>query len=219
LNDPLVLFDVDGTLLLSHDEVYVDANRDALNEVYGIAPDGPDVPGDTALAHTRRALREAGLTDTEIDSGLPAWCDVFSRRYVELLARADTSGWRIAPNAAAVLEQLDKRALLTGNPEPVARARMARVGLAAFFPDGQGAFGCEHERRIALFELARRRAADWPAERTVGVGDTPLDVHTAHESGVRSIAVTTGRYSAWELAAADAVISTLGDLPHALAAL
>jgi len=41
----LVLFDVDGTLLLTHDEVYVEANRDALRDVWGIAPDGTDVPG------------------------------------------------------------------------------------------------------------------------------------------------------------------------------
>jgi hypothetical protein len=40
----LVLFDVDGTLLLTHDEVYVEANRLALTEVYGSAPAGPDVP-------------------------------------------------------------------------------------------------------------------------------------------------------------------------------
>jgi len=31
----LVLFDVDGTLLLTHDEVYVEANRDALVAVWG----------------------------------------------------------------------------------------------------------------------------------------------------------------------------------------
>ena len=55
----LVLFDVDGTLLLTHDEVYVEANRLALNDVYGAAPEGPDVPGDTATAHTRRALTDA----------------------------------------------------------------------------------------------------------------------------------------------------------------
>ena len=32
----LVLFDMDGTLLLSHDELYVQANADALREVYGV---------------------------------------------------------------------------------------------------------------------------------------------------------------------------------------
>ena len=49
MSGALVLFDVDGTLLLTHDEVYVEANRDALRDVWGIAPDGTDVPGQTAL--------------------------------------------------------------------------------------------------------------------------------------------------------------------------
>ena len=40
----LVLFDVDGTLLLGHDPVYVTANRAALEEVYGTFADVADVP-------------------------------------------------------------------------------------------------------------------------------------------------------------------------------
>jgi phosphoglycolate phosphatase-like HAD superfamily hydrolase len=215
----LVLFDVDGTLLLSHDDVYVEANRDALREVFGEAPEGPDLPGDTATAHTRRALSDAGYTNVEIDAGLPRWCEAFCSRYLELLAARDTSGWRPAPHAAATLAQIEHRALLTGNPEPVARARMDRLGLAELFPPGQGAFGCEHEQRVALFELARNRAGGWAAERSVAVGDTPLDVSTARADGGRCIAVTTGRYDSSELADADAVIAALDELPSALAAL
>jgi FMN phosphatase YigB (HAD superfamily) len=52
-----VLFDVDGTLLLTDDEVYVEASRLALEAVFGSYRDGPDLPGDTAPAHIRRALR------------------------------------------------------------------------------------------------------------------------------------------------------------------
>ena len=219
MNDALVLFDVDGTLLLSHDEVYVEANAKALNAVYGVAPEGPDVPGDTALAHTRLALRQAGMDDAAIDAGLVAWCDAFSRGYAELLASADTSTWRVAPRAAETLARLGRPALLTGNPEVVARVRMIRIGLDSFFPDGQGAFGCERERRVELFALARARAGNWPAERTVAVGDTPIDVRSAHDAGARSIAVTTGRYVAAELAAADAVITSLDELPDVLASL
>ncbi len=215
----LVLFDVDGTLLLTHDEVYVEANRDALLEVYEQAPEGVDVPGETATAHTRRALAGIGLADAEIDAGLERWCAVFSERYVTLLGQRDTGSWRGAPDAAEALAQIDHRALLTGNPERVARVRMQRLGLARFFPEGQGAFGCERERRVGLFELARERAGLWPADRTVAVGDTPLDVETAREDGGRCIAVTTGRYTADELVGADAVISGLGELPAALASL
>ena len=215
----LVLFDVDGTLLLTHDEVYVEANRLALNEVYGAAPDGPDVPGDTATSHTRRALAAAGFSTEQIDAGLARWCKAFASHYVRLLAGTDTTHWEVGPGAHEAIAATAHPALLTGNPPAVAHARMQRLGLAAYFPAGHGAFGCERERRAELFTLARERAGDWPAERTVGVGDTPLDVSSAHAAGCRSIAVTTGRYDRAELAPADAVIGTLHDLQAALASL
>jgi phosphoglycolate phosphatase len=215
----LVLFDVDGTLLLTHDEVYVEANRIALTEVFGAAPDGSDVPGDTATAHTRRALAAAGFRAAEIDAGMPRWCASFSAHYVELLAGADTSHWEAGPGAHDAIAALDRRALLTGNPPAVAHARMERLGLAPFFQPGSGAFGCEREQRTELFTLARERAGDWPAERTVAVGDTPIDISSAHASGCRCIAVTTGQYARHQLASADVVIPDLSELASALNAL
>ena len=195
------------------------ANRAALEEVYGTFAEAPDVPGDTAPAHTRRAMRAAGLTDEEIDAGLDRWCERFSARYVELLADADTGHWTAAPGAKEVLAGIENRALLTGNPEAVARARMKRLGLDSFFPDGQGAFGCEQEDRVKLFALARERAGGWPPERTVEVGDTPLDVSSSLAAGCRCVAVTTGRYGREELSGADAVIGDLTQFGAALAAL
>jgi len=215
----LVLFDVDGTLLLTHDDVYVEANRLALVEVYGSAPDGSDVPGDTATAHTRRALAAAGFGGAEIEAGLRRWCETFSAHYVQLLATADTSGWETAPGARESISRLDRRALLTGNPPAVAHARMERLGLADLFPPGQGAFGCERDQRSELFALARERAGDWPADRTVAVGDTPIDISSAHQAGCRCVAVTTGAYERHQLAAADVVIADLTQLEEALDAL
>jgi phosphoglycolate phosphatase len=215
----LVLFDVDGTLLLTHDEVYVEANRLALAEVYGIAPEGADVPGDTATAHTRRALTGAGFSTEEIDAGLARWCELFAAQYVRLLADADTSHWQLGPGAHEAIAALANPALLTGNPPAVAHARMQRLGLASYFPPGQGAFGCEREQRVELFALARERAGDWPADRTVAVGDTPLDVASAHAAGCRCIAVATGSYGRSELAAADVVLPDLTTLGAALAGL
>jgi phosphoglycolate phosphatase-like HAD superfamily hydrolase len=214
-----VLFDVDGTLLLTHDEVYVEASRLALEAVFGIYAEGPDVPGDTAPAHIRRALRTVNVPEAEIDTGLPRWCETFSAQYVRLLAAADTSLWQLAPHAAQAAAALERHALLTGNPPAVAHARMERLGLAEIFPRGQGAFGCERENRIELFDLARERAGNWGSERTVAVGDTPLDVSSAHAAGCRCIGVTTGRYGREALADADAVIADLGELEAALAAL
>jgi phosphoglycolate phosphatase-like HAD superfamily hydrolase len=215
----LVLFDVDGTLLLTHDEVYVEANRLALTEVYGSAPEGADVPGDTATAHTRRALAAAGFTGAQIDAGLPRWCETFSANYLRLLAEADTSNWELGPGAPEAIAALDRPALLTGNPPAVAHARMERLGLATYFSPGQGAFGCEREQRTELFALARERAGDWPAERTVAVGDTPIDVSSAHAAGCHCVAVTTGAYARHQLASADVVIAELTQLAPALGAL
>jgi phosphoglycolate phosphatase-like HAD superfamily hydrolase len=215
----LVLFDVDGTLLLTHDEVYVEANRVALTEVYGTAPEGSDIPGDTATAHIRRALASAGFSGEQIDAGLLPWCETFSAAYVRLLGGADTSHWELGPGVHEALAAIPNPALLTGNPRPVAYARMERLDLLRYFRPGEGAFGCERERRVDLFALARERAGDPPAEQTVAVGDTPLDISSAHEAGCRCIAVATGRYARDELRGADVVIPTLHDLADALAAL
>jgi phosphoglycolate phosphatase-like HAD superfamily hydrolase len=212
----LVLFDVDGTLLLTHDEVYVDANRLALEQVYGVAAEGPDVPGDTAPAHTRRALRSAGFAEDEIDAGLARWCATFSAIYVDLLAAADTSHWQIGPGAPGAVAAVERPALLTGNPPAVARARMQRLGLAHLFPAGQGAFGCERENRVELFALARERAGNWPAGRTVAVGDTPRDVASAHAAGCLCIGITTGQSGPRELGNADLIITDLTELTSAL---
>jgi phosphoglycolate phosphatase len=214
-----VLFDVDGTLLLTHDEVYVEASRLAVEAMFGIQAEGPDVPGDTAPAHIRRALRAVGVREAEIDAGLPRWCEMFSADYVRLLAAADTRHWQLGPHAAEAAASIEHRALLTGNPSAVAHARMERLGLSELFPRGEGAFGCERENRIELFDLARERAGNWPAKDTIAVGDTPLDISSAHAAGCRCIAVTTGSYGREALADADAVISDLGELKAALAAL
>ncbi len=205
--------------MLTHDEVYVEASRLALEEVYGTAAEGPDVPGDTATAHIRRALRAAGFSEQDIDGGLARWCENFASRYVELLAAADTSHWQLGPHSAEAAAAVERPALLTGNPPAVAHARMERLGLGQLFPRGQGAFGCEREDRVELFALARERAGNWPADRTVAVGDTPLDISSSHAAGCRCVAVTSGRYDARELGDADAVIADLAELRSALAAL
>jgi phosphoglycolate phosphatase len=138
-------------------------------------------------------LEAAGVEAGRVGDGLAEWCPRFAERYIELLAHADTSGWRAAPGAEQALERLaaagHRLALLTGNPEPMARARMERLGLARFFEPGQGAFGCDAESRIELIGLARARAGGWPVNATVEIGDTARDASSAREAGVRSILV------------------------------
>jgi phosphoglycolate phosphatase-like HAD superfamily hydrolase len=216
----LVLFDLDGTLLLTPDSLYgaalVDSVRDVFaHELSRETLERSDNAGETAIGGLRRLLRADGADD----AGLERWVEPFTNRYLELLADADTSHWEAAAGAAETLERLGhahRLALLTGNPEPMARARLERLGLARFFPAGQGAFGSDGEHRADLIALARKRAGEWPAERTVLVGDTPKDAAGAHEAGVLAVGVTTGRFDARELAEADAVVDDLAALPQAL---
>src|SRR5207302_5365620 len=144
----LVLFDVDGTLLLSHDPLVGEAMVHAARELFGVDVDVEALaPGETAL----RQGRELGLAGPD----LPPWCTRVGERYVELLARADTTNWQAPDGVETTLREVAavaKTALLTGNPEPMARARMERLGLARFFAPGEGAFGCESEDRTRLIE-------------------------------------------------------------------
>jgi phosphoglycolate phosphatase len=194
----LVLVDVDGTLLLTHDPLAAEALHATLQERFGVglpedAIERVDHEGQTSLRIARLVLEAAGVDPALIEDGLADWCPRFAERYVELLASADTSGWRAAPGAEQALERLvaagHRLALLTGNPEPMASARMKRLGLAHFFPPGQGAFGCDAEERAELIHLARARAGGWPADATVEIGDTARDESSAREAGVRSILV------------------------------
>jgi phosphoglycolate phosphatase-like HAD superfamily hydrolase len=177
-------------------------------------------PGETAMQGLRHLLLGEGLEREAIDAELRRWCGLFGERYVALLARTHTPHWQLGPGAVETLDAIGEHtlALLTGNPEPVARARLERLGLDRFFAPGGGAFGCEAEERAELIELARARM-DASAAETVLVGDTPLDIAGAHEAGIRAVAVTTGEYGAAALAAADAVVEGLRDLPGALSAL
>jgi phosphoglycolate phosphatase len=213
----LVLFDVDKTLFLTSDALMGQATTLAIETVWELKLPGDaikrvDHPGQTAMRITREILHSEGLSDAEIDPALARWCQEASARYLELLAGADTSDWRTPPGTAEVLAEIEHRALLTGNPEPVARARMEKLGLAEFFPRGQGAFGCEAEERSQLIDLALRRAGDWPREQAVLVGDTPADVAGARTAAIHVI----GFGSDPALADADAVIERMDELPGAL---
>ncbi|HMJ01158.1 MAG TPA: HAD family hydrolase [Gaiellaceae bacterium] len=168
---------------------------------------------------SRLLLQADGLPDEEIDSGLERWCKVASTRYLELLSTADTSDWHASEGAAEALSQIEHRALLTGNPEPVARARLELIGLNHLFPSGQGAFGCDAEGRPTLIDIARHRAGDWPRENTVAVGDTIADIIGARSAGIRVIGFAPEVAQREGLAAADAVIEKMAELPELLAQL
>jgi phosphoglycolate phosphatase-like HAD superfamily hydrolase len=218
----LLLFDIDGTLLLRASDPHRHALLDALTRVYGL-----DDPGSQAVA-------AAGRTDTQIARDIAIACGLpegrFDAKLDEFQAACTRSFLRccpgslaghVAPGVLAVLDALSRErtarlSLLTGNYEPIARLKLERAGIAHYFPAGQGAFGSDAEQRELLGPIARERAGapgpPYPRALTTVIGDTPLDIACARADGLRVIAIATGPYSAAELTQADAVLHDAGQL-------
>ncbi len=94
--------------------------------------------------------------------------------------------------------------LLTGNIERGARAKLKPTGLLPFFR--VGAFGSDDADRRRLPAIARARAhtlvgREFPCDRVIIIGDTPLDVDCARACGAVAVAVATGQHRLDELSA------------------
>jgi phosphoglycolate phosphatase-like HAD superfamily hydrolase len=224
----LLLFDIDGTLLIKASREHAESLYAALHTVHGIdgAPAGRvESAGRTDGDIARQILLLAGVPPERIDAGADA---VRAACVAEYARRCpDDLSSHVAPGVPALLEELSRRegvrlSLVTGNLEPVARLKLQRAGIGHFFPRGQGGFGSDHEDRAALPAVARRRAGrphrPYPRERTVVIGDTPRDILCARADGVRVVAVATGPYGPGLLTEADAVVERADGLLDALAA-
>ncbi len=226
----LVLFDIDGTLLLS-----LGAGRRALVAAMAAELDDPQ----TAAA----GVRFDGKTDPQIvremfaAAGHSAVDDervaaVLSRYVSCLRAELGRPGHRteVLPGILDLLDALeaDRSAvlgLLTGNVESGAHLKL-RSGLLDPARFVVGAFGSDHALRTELPAIAADRAVPVFGRRPYGsevviLGDTPADVTCGLALGARAIGVATGSYSTGELAAAGAyaVFPDLGAVADVLAAI
>jgi phosphoglycolate phosphatase-like HAD superfamily hydrolase len=209
----LVLWDIDGTLLLRASTEHGRALRSAAARVHGLESlDGvaAEYAGRTDAAILRDLLRLAGVEESAIDA-LASEVRGASAEAFAQLCPDDLSGF-VAPGVPEVLGALAARpsefrqALLTGNFEPIARLKLERAGLGGYFEAGEGAFGSDSVSRAELPAIARRRAGSWPRPRTVVIGDTPRDIACARADEVRVVAVATGPFDVAALADADAVV-------------
>jgi phosphoglycolate phosphatase-like HAD superfamily hydrolase len=220
----LILFDIDGTLVLTGGAGGRAMAR-AFEDVFG-------------LQHGMASISMAGRTDAWIvaqmasNHGLLYTPDVFQQfhdAYIgHLLEEIHKPGPQkgVLPGVRHVLDVLADHggahlALLTGNFERGAQIKLEYFDLWRYF--GAGAFGDRTHDRNSLLDtaLARVAAAGGPVitpAETVIVGDTPLDVAVAIAGGARSLAVATGSYDVDALRAsgADVVVEDLMDVEAVL---
>jgi phosphoglycolate phosphatase len=203
----LVLFDIDGTLLLS-DGAGRRAIMRALDEVFGVTgPTDYHFDGKTDPQIVRELMRMEGLGDEHIDARLAPLFE----RYVECLheeLRAPGHRPYALPGVPALLDALDDEAgvtlgLLTGNLRRGAEAKLTAVGLDAE-RFRVGAYGSDHERRPELPAVAIARARselgmEFRGSHVIVIGDTPADLTCGNGVGARAIGVATGRFSVADL--------------------
>ena len=218
----LVLFDIDGTLLLTAGagrRAIVAALSEEVHDVSAFA--GIRFDGKTDPQIVAEMLEAAGQVESRESDRVHQLC----RRYVGLLAlelERPTTRTTLMPGVEPLLDRLERRpgvmlGLLTGNLAEGAALKLRSGGLdpSRF---RVGAYGSDAAHRPALPEIAARRAEPFFGRLPRGaeiviIGDTPADIHCGEAISARAVGVATGAYSVSDLAACGphAVFEDLSD--------
>ncbi len=198
-NRRLLLFDIDGTLLVSGGAGEA-ALKDAMRERFGIDEDlsGVTLAGSTDALIARILLEKNDLPTTTENSA------ALLETYLHFLPhRMPKHAGRLLPGILVLLNELKKRtefvlALLTGNLRRGAEIKLTHYGVWDYFEFG--AFADDHHDRNELGHFARSRALDhhgieFPAENIYVIGDTPRDIECGKAIGAKTVAIATGSYS------------------------
>jgi phosphoglycolate phosphatase len=206
----LVLFDIDGTILLT-----AGAGRRAI--MAAIAEEVGDLAvirevrfdGKTDPQIVTELLEAAGHPGPHRSERVQALCS----RYVDLLQhelRQPTSRTTVMPGVLPLLDRLEREVgvvlgLLTGNMIQGAALKLRAGGIdpARF---RVGAYGSDSGHRPDLPAIAARRAEPYFGQVPTGpevviIGDTPADIACGADIGARAVAVATGAYSVGDLMA------------------
>lgn len=198
------LFDIDGTLLNTRDATHYFAFRNALRQVFGFDAtiDGVPVHGNTDIGILRAVCRLRGISDADFDRELPR---IISLMSVEVARNQGRIRAELCPSIVDLLARLQGEnkliGIVTGNFEVIGWTKLSVSGLRKFFHFGS--FSDHAERRADIFQNAVHQVHKRLGSKavTVVVGDTPSDVHAAHEVGLPIVAVATGIYPLAELEA------------------
>jgi phosphoglycolate phosphatase len=206
---PVVLFDVDGTLIDSGG-AGARSWTHAFDKLYGIPADigSHTAAGETDPVVARKTFEGAvGREPTEAE--LARLFAVYLLRLSEEVRTSE--GYRVLTGVEDLLLMLSDAGtmlgLVSGAMEGAARVKLSRADLNRFFVFG--GYGSDSDDRAMLTRVAIDKAAmlhghDITPDRVFVVGDTPLDVEAARAVGAVSVAVASGRFSVKELRSAGA---------------
>ena len=226
----LVLFDIDGTLLLTAGagrRAIVAALRDEVEDPAAFA--GIRFDGKTDPQIVVEMLEAAGQEESRESDRVRMLC----RRYVELLAlelERPTTRTTLMPGVLPLLDELEQRTEVGARFAHRQRRRRRRLEAPLRRIDPSrfriGAYGSDAGHRPALPEIAARRAEAIfgrvpSGAEVVIIGDTPADIHCGQGISARALGVATGSYSVDDLSScgAHAVFADLSDTERVLEAI
>ncbi len=204
----LVLFDVDGTLLLTKG-AGMRAFKRALKEVFGAnewpATYHPDGKTDPQIG--REVLDVLNLSHRWSEKSREALLASYLVFLEDEMCKVKEQGLiQVLPGVRNLLEMLSNQqdfllGLGTGNLEGGARIKLGKAGLSRYFRFG--GYGSDSEDRTTLTRIGIRRGAQMAApiaiEGIFVIGDTPFDIIHGQAAGAKVIAVASSRYSVDEL--------------------
>lgn len=212
--DILTLFDIDGTLVRGarcHYQAFVHA----VQKFYGVDKDisGINYAGKTDPQILIEVLKLGGLEDNVIKKNFRNCLNYMIHYYQENVFQENI---QVLGGVNELLKELESKNILlgltTGNLEPIAHAKLGRVGLERYF--SFGGYGSDSHHRPGLVKKALKRARElygFRGERIFVIGDTPRDVEAAKHFKLLTLAVATGSYSSQDLekTGADYVLENL----------
>ncbi|NWF70581.1 MAG: HAD hydrolase-like protein [Chloroflexi bacterium] len=205
----LILFDIDGTLLLTKGAGRA-ATRAAMLRVFGTCGkvDTHEFSGKTDWFTLVELLGAEGFKENDIAHRIPAYEREMAHFLENFIGNYTVNA---CVGALPLVQRLRKTphihlGVITGNVNAVAPIKLRAAGFAPdWFPIG--AYGNESIDRNLLPALALGRANRYynhifrPSEVII-VGDTPMDIACARALGAVAVAVATGTVSYDDLAAA-----------------
>lgn len=203
--DILFIFDIDGTLAnyrtgsRALHRTLIEFDRSAKNP----------------LTHeTIKRIPKAGRTDLailkDLFDGLKLDSDIRENFISSFVSNNIELIFASQPNVCGHIQDLVKTiaaeknmhlAVLTGNFEEIAYAKLEKISLRPYFQ--AGSFGdCSEERNDlfpVLMERLKEKRLEFEPDRILVIGDTPNDIRLAREFGAKAVAIACGTVAKEEL--------------------
>lgn len=205
MKEKLILFDIDGTLLKGENKPHLESFDYAFQKVWKLNASIHEIQhsGKTEPRIITEVLEKHGIKRDKIKQNLPKTYRVmvnYFKRNINL------SKQKINPGVKKLLSKLKEKGhvlgIVSGNLSEIAKLKLRGAGILRFFD--VGGFGEVSKNRFELVREAVKQAEEKFRQKFSNddifiIGDTPFDIVAGKKNGVKTIVVSSGRYSVEEL--------------------